>query len=216
MHERRPRDVVWNSHRGYDYFRRQRGEWFCHRDSAWVNRFRLRHWTRSFNWLCATGPPPEPIWRSRICLSGQQRPKYSPPAVLLVLLERFPSECGSAAYIIDMSGKQPREHVVKFPGRRKVDHYRCVPRPPGGRHTAFALLRDQPKSNRGETMSETHTHPILWSFGEPQDARAELLYKGRHVSVRYSADSVVSLWISWMRYACTRRARRWVRRSPSC
>src|ERR1700692_2482457 len=40
---------------------------------------------------------------------------------------------GSAAYIIDTSGKQPREHAVKFPGRRMVDHYRCVPRPRGGR-----------------------------------------------------------------------------------
>jgi len=29
--------------------------------------------------------------------------------------------------------------------RRKIDHYRCVPRPRGERHTAFALLRDQPK-----------------------------------------------------------------------
>src|ERR1700720_2315757 len=57
---------------------------------------------------------------------------------------------GSAAYIIDTSGKQPHEHAVKFPGRRKVDHYRCVPRPRGGRHTAFALLRDQPKATGGK------------------------------------------------------------------
>src|ERR1700733_15266154 len=37
---------------------------------------------------------------------------------------------GSAAYIIDTSGKQPREHGVKFTGRCKADHYLCVTRPP--------------------------------------------------------------------------------------
>src|SRR5580700_12102655 len=46
---------------------------------------------------------------------------------------------GSAAYIIDTAGKQRREHAVKFPGRRKVDQYRCVPRPRGGRLPAFVL-----------------------------------------------------------------------------
>src|ERR1700691_1008033 len=36
---------------------------------------------------------------------------------------------GSAAYTIDTSGKQPREHAVKFPGSCKVHPYRHVPRP---------------------------------------------------------------------------------------
>src|SRR5580658_11074486 len=59
---------------------------------------------------------------------------------------------GSAAYIIDTSGKRPREHAVKFPGRRKVDHCRCVPRSHSRWHTAFSLLGANRK-HRG-TMAE--------------------------------------------------------------
>ena len=40
------------------------------------------------------------------------------------------------AYIIDTSGKQPREHAVKFRGTSKVDRCRCVPRSRRGRHIA--------------------------------------------------------------------------------
>src|SRR5580693_7090819 len=50
---------------------------------------------------------------------------------------------GSAAYIIDTSGKQPREQVVKFTARLKVDHCRCVPRSRSRVHTAFRAAPDQ-------------------------------------------------------------------------
>src|ERR1700683_4242457 len=52
---------------------------------------------------------------------------------------------GSAAYIIDTSGKQPREHPVN---RRacKVDHYRCFPRSRSRvAHRIFALLQNNRK-----------------------------------------------------------------------
>src|SRR5580658_16445 len=53
---------------------------------------------------------------------------------------------GSADYTIDTSGKQPREHAVKITGRRKVDHYGCVPRPHWQTAHQFVLVRDQPKA----------------------------------------------------------------------
>jgi len=61
----------------------------------------------------------------------------------------------SAAYIIDTSGKQPREHAVKFPGCRKVDHYQCVPRSRSRVAPHFALPRTNRKQ-RGK-MSEKPT-----------------------------------------------------------
>src|ERR1700733_5179612 len=62
---------------------------------------------------------------------------------------------GSAAYIIDTAGEQPREHAVKFTGRAAESTttgvFLGLVR---GRHTAFVLLWDQSKAT-GETISET-------------------------------------------------------------
>src|ERR1700722_10980354 len=52
---------------------------------------------------------------------------------------------GSAAYIIDTSGKRPREHAVKIAGHRKVDHYQCSSVSLAGRTRHFALLRTNRK-----------------------------------------------------------------------
>src|SRR6202161_195666 len=57
----------------------------------------------------------------------------------------------SAAYIIDTSGKRPREHAVKFTGHRKIDHGVFLGLVRGGT-PHFALLRTNRKQR--STMAE--------------------------------------------------------------
>src|ERR1700735_3251798 len=66
---------------------------------------------------------------------------------------------GSAAYIIDTSGKQLREHAVKFPGRRTIDPLPvCSSGSFAGVITTFGLFRDQSRAT-GETISATRLLP---------------------------------------------------------
>jgi hypothetical protein len=86
-----------------------------------------------------------------------------------------------AAYIIDTSGKQPREHAVKFQDVARSITTGVFLGLVGGRHTAFALLRDQPKATgekrylkRTPTPRSSQINSLDRSyrvFGEPQWVR---------------------------------------------
>jgi hypothetical protein len=62
---------------------------------------------------------------------------------------------------IDTSGKRPREHAVKPPGRRKVDHYRCVPRSRSRVAHCISRCSGPIESSRARCLKPPLTHRFV-------------------------------------------------------